>query len=85
MVNKFWEAEEVEGKYMEVIISAKDGTEYLYWVNLVSSPKDEDEYDWSIDVAINYHNNKGFEKLSKDDAEACEPFSRDKSEFTFIT
>lgn len=83
-MSKFWEADEVEGKYMEVAVTQGDGREHIYWVNLDSMPDDEDEYDWSIQVAVEHHNNLGLEQVSEDDASACEPFSRDEGEFTFL-
>ena len=47
-------------------------------------PEGEDEYDWSIKVATTYHNNLDIGEVSKDNAEANEPSSRNESEFTFI-
>lgn len=84
MPDKYWEAESVEGKYMEVLITQEDGEEHVYWVNLSSMPEDEDEYDWPISVAIKHHNGLGRETVSEDNAEASEPFSRNESEFTFV-
>ena len=82
--DKFWEADEVEGKYMEVIVTQSDDSEYIYWVSLESLPEDEDEYDWSIQVVVKHHNTLGLEQVSEDESFASEPFSRNASEFTFI-
>ena len=84
MSDKFWDSDEVDGKYMEVLISGEDGEEYVYWVSLDKLPDDEDEYDWAIGVAVDFHNKKGLPKADVDDSEAMEPFSRNESEFTFI-
>ena len=84
MTDKHWDAESVEGKYMEVLITQEDGEEHVYWVNLSSMPEDEDEYDWPISVAIKHHNGLGLETVSEDKVEASEPFSRNESEFTFV-
>ena len=81
---KFHEADEVEGKYMEVIITHDDGDEHVYWVNLASMPDGGDEWDWSIDVAVKHHNGLGLEKVSEDNADSGDPFSRYESEFTFL-
>ena len=84
MGDKFWDSEEVENDYMEVIVSSDSGDEHIYWVSIKNKPEDEDEYDWSIDKAVEFHNRKQKSSLSADDAEASEPFSRNESEFTFI-
>lgn len=84
MAETFYDAESVEGKYMEVLITQDDGEEYVYWVSLASMPEDEDEYDWPISLAVKHHNGLGLETVSEDNAEASEPFSRNESEFTFI-
>lgn len=84
MTDKFWDADEVEGKYMEVLLNADDGEEYVYWVSLEKKPDDEDEYDWALDVAIEFHNEKDLPSANPEDSEAMEPFSRQESEFTFI-
>lgn len=84
MTLKFYDSSEVEGKYMEVIITSDDGEEHIYWVNIQSMPSEEDEYDWSIEKALGHHKSLGFKDITEDDAEASEPFSRDSSEFTFI-
>ena len=84
MSDKFWDADDVEGKYMEVLITQEEGIEYVYWVNLASMSGDEDEYDWSIDVAVKHHNNLGLGEVSENNAEAMEPFSRKESEFVFV-
>ena len=82
--DKLWEADEVEGKYMEVIVTPSDDIEYIYWVSLEALPQNEDEYDWSIQVAVEHHNTLGLEQVSEDDVSASEPFSRNASEFTFL-
>lgn len=84
MSEKFWEADDIEGQYMEVLITHEDGLEYIYWVNLASLPSDEDEYDWSVEVAVAHHNSLGLEEVNEENAEATEPFSRSESEFSFI-
>ena len=84
MDDKFWDSEEVENDYMEVIVSSDSGDEHIYWVSIKNKPEDEDEYDWSIDKAVEFHNREQKSSLSADDAEALEPFSRNESEFTFI-
>jgi len=82
--SEYWDAGDVEGKYMEVLITNLEEVEFVYWVNLAELPEDEDEYDWSIKIAVSHHNSLGIDEVSEDDAEACEPFSRDASEFVFI-
>lgn len=84
MTDKFWDAEEVEGSYIEVMFAGED-SEFVYWVDLGNKPEDEDEHDWSISIALKYHNSQiETPKFETDDAEAYEPFSRNESEFTFI-
>ena len=84
MSDKFWSREEVEGIYMEVILSDENEEEFIYWVNLKKKQEDEDEYDWSIDVAVAFHNKQNKVSLNEDHAVALEPFSRNKSEFIFV-
>lgn len=84
MEGKYWESDEVEGKYMEVIVNGADEEEYIYWVALSNKPIEDDEYDWAIEVAVDFHNKKGLPQAEIDESEAMEPFSRDESEFTFI-
>ena len=69
---------------MEVIVTPSDDIEYIYWVSLEALPQNEDEYDWSIQVAVEHHNTLGLEQVSEDDVSASEPFSRNASEFTFL-
>ena len=73
-----------DGEYMEVIITQEDDSEFVYWVDLSSIPEDEDEYDWSIQRAVDYHNTLELEQVSEDNATASEPFSRNETEFTFV-
>ena len=47
-------------------------------------PDGGDEWDWSIDVAVKHHNGLGLEKVSEDNADSGDPFSRYESEFTFL-
>lgn len=84
MTDKYWDSDEVEGKFIEVILISKDGDEMIYWVSLTKLSEDEDEYDWAIEVALKYHNLNSSFQVSEEDAEAMEPFSRYESEFTFI-
>ena len=84
MTDKLWEPEEINGKYMEVIITQEDGEECVYWVNLEKLNDDEDEYDWSIAKAVQHHNSLVLGVFSEDDVFAMEPFTRNESEFTFI-
>jgi hypothetical protein len=84
MADKFWEADEVEGQFMEVIISGDDELEYVYWVALEKLPEAEDEYDWAIAIAVAHHNEAKAANATEDDAEAAEPFSRYESEFEFV-
>jgi len=89
---KYYEADEVEGKYIEVTLSSADQEEYVYWVDLEKLPEGEDEIDWSIEAAKKFHLSKGFPEIPDDPedfdeepfAVANEPFSREESEFTFI-
>lgn len=83
MIDKFWDSEEVEGKYLEVIIDNGDD-EIVYWVSLANLPHGEDEYDWAVQKAHDSYNKLGLIAVDLDDIEACEPFSRNESEFTFI-
>lgn len=84
VTDRFWDSDEINGQYMEVILTDEDGDEHIYWVNLENKQDDEDEYDWPINVSIAFHNNKCGVNLTEDDAEAMEPFSRNETEFTFI-
>ena len=89
---KFYEADEVEGKYIEVMLHSADREEYVYWVDLEKLPPGEDEIDWPVEAAKKFHLSKGFPEIPDDPedfdeepfASAYEPFSRDESEFTFI-
>ena len=83
MTDKFWDSEDVEGKYLEVIVDNGD-SEFIYWVSLADLPEIEDEYDWAIQKAYETYNKLGLEIVDLNDIEACEPFSRNESEFTFI-
>lgn len=84
MTDRFWDSDESEGKYMEVLVNDEEGGEFIYWVDLAAKSEDEDEYDWAIELAVAFHNNKELPPASIDDAEAMEPFSRNESEFTFV-
>ena len=84
MTGKFWDSEEVDGHYMEVVVTADSGDEYIYWVSQKNRPEEDDEYDWSIDRALALHNKEYGCTLTSEDAEALEPFSRYQSEFTFV-
>ena len=84
MNDKFWDSEEVENDYMEVIVTSDSGVEHIYWVNIKNKPEEEDEYDWPIHKALEFHNREQKSSISAEDAEASEPFSRNESEFTFI-
>ena len=84
MTGKFWDSDEADGQYMEVIITSDSGDEHIYWVNMKNMPAEEDEYDWSIAKALVFHNNQHKCSLSAEDAEALEPFSRNEDEFTFV-
>ena len=83
-MSKFYDSSDVEGRYMEVIITSEDGDEFVYWVNIESMPEGEDEYDWPIEKALAKHNASGLPKATENDAEASEPFSREEDEFTFV-
>jgi len=85
MSDKHWDADDAEGKFIEVNITPENGDECVYWVNISNLPEEEDEYDWSIDVAVSHHNKSSKDaNVTADEAEACEPFSRNESEFEFI-
>ena len=89
--DKFYEVEDSEGKYMEVILEDADRNEYIYWYDLSKLPDGEDEWDFVIEVAKKFHASKDLPQIPEDDedsdepyAGACEPFPRYASEFTFI-
>ena len=84
MSEKYFCSNKVKGKFMEVIIGSNDGNEFIYWVNLINKHKGENEYDWAINVALNFHNKQYRTNLKETHAEAGEPFSRNENEFTFI-
>jgi len=90
--DKFYEADDVEGKYIEVMLQDAERDEYLYWIDLEKLPEDEDEIDWAIELAKKYHASKGLPEIPEDPEDfdeepfssAYEPFSRYESEFSFI-
>jgi hypothetical protein len=84
MTDKFWDSEDAEGKYIEVLVNTTNGEEYIYWVAINKIPEGADEYDWATEAAVTFHNNNGLSMAEVDDAEAMEPFSREEAEFTFI-
>ncbi len=51
---------------------------------LANMPDEEDPYDWSIDVAVAHHNALGHVRVTNENAEAMELFSRNEPEFSFI-
>lgn len=89
---KFYEADEVEGKFIEVMLLDAEREEYPYWVDLSKIPEGEDEIDWSIEVAKKFHASKGLPEIPEDPedpfeepyATAYEPFLRYEGEFTFV-
>ena len=84
MTCKFWNSDNVRGKYIEVIISDENDNEFIYLVNLKKKHEDKNEYDWSIDVALSFHNKQNKTSLTENDVTAIDPFSRYESEFTFV-
>ncbi len=91
-MNKFYDAGEVEGRYMEVLLQDAEFNEYIYWVDLSKLPEREDEWDWSIQRAKKHHAELGLAAIPEDSedlddepyATACEPFSRYVNEFVFV-
>ena len=82
------EEDEVDGDgAMEVQITDEEGSEYIYWVDLEKMPEEEDEYDWSIELALHYHAKTVGTKVDVDDEDATfasEPFSRSPDEFVWV-
>lgn len=75
--------------YMEVCVTAEDGSEYIYWVKLKDMPRDEDEIDWSIQRATTHHLKTSDAPIAKqsddfDPVTACEPFSRPSYEYVVV-
>lgn len=92
MINRdrFYDAKDVEGKYMEVVLQDSARNEYVYWYNLRTLPTGKDEHDHAIEEAKRFHASKGLPEIPEDSeasepyAVAYEPFSRYASEFAFI-
>jgi hypothetical protein len=75
--------------YIEVCVTAEDGSEYIYWVRLKDMPRNEDEIDWSIQRAITHHLKTSDAPIAtqSDDFEpvtAYEPFSRPSYEYVVV-
>lgn len=76
------EDSEDQQETMEVIITDVVGDEFIYWIDLTEMPEDEDEYDWSIDLARAYHLEHVGSEI--DDEFASEPFTREPSEYILV-
>ena len=89
---KFYEADDVEEIYIEVMLQDEDRNDYVYWLKRDKLPEDEDEIDWAIEEAKKFHQSKGLPEIPEDPddfdeepyATAYEPFSRYSTEFTFL-
>ena len=89
----FFEADEYEDKYMEVVLTDAEDNEYIYWVSLDLISDEEDNEDNAIKIAKTKHSILKLPDIPEDDdddedfeprAVAYPPFSRDGDEFTFI-
>jgi hypothetical protein len=75
---------------IEVALRDEEGDEFIYWVKLDSLPIGEDEIDWAINEATNFHiKNHGTNpatSLNDNDlpVSAYEPFSRQANEFVWV-
>ena len=78
---KFYEADEVEGKYIEVMLQDAEREEYVYWLDLSKLPDGEDEHDWAIDQAKKFHTAQGLPVIPDDD-EASDDFDEATEEDT---
>ena len=86
----FFEADEYEDKYMEVMLTDAEDNEYIYWVSLELISDEEDDEDSAIEIAKKKHSTLKLPDIPDDEdfeprAVAYPPFSRDADEFTFIT
>jgi len=89
----YFEADDYEDKYMEVVLTDAEDNEYIYWVSLDLISEDEDNEDIAIKIAKSKHSSLKLPDIPEDDdddenfepkAVAYPPFSRDGDEFTFI-
>ena len=89
----YFEADEYENKYMEVVLTDAEDNEYIYWVSLDLISEDEDNEDIAIKIAKAKHSSLKLPDIPEDDdddenfepkAVAYPPFGRDGDEFTFI-
>ena len=86
----YFEADDYEDKYMEVVLTDAEDNEYIYWVSLDLISEDEDNEDIAIKIAKAKHSSLKLPNIPEDDenfetkAVAYPPFSRDGDEFTFI-
>ena len=76
---KFYEADDVDGKYIEVMLQDAEREEYVYWLDLSKLPDVEDEHDWAIEKAKKFHTSQGLPAIP-DDAEASDEFDEDTDE-----
>lgn len=90
----FFEADEYEDKYMEVLLTDAEDNEYIYWVSLDLISDEEDDEDSAIKIAKTKHSTLKLPDIPEDDdddenfeprASAYPPFSRNGDEFTFVT
>ena len=87
----YFEADDYEDKYIEVVLTDAEDNEYIYWVSLDLISEDEDNEDIAIKIAKVKHSSLKLPDIPEDDDENFEPkavayppFSRDGDEFTFI-
>lgn len=75
---------------IEVALRDEEGDEFIYWVKLDSMPIGDDEIDWAINEATNFHikNHGTNPATSLNDSDlpisAYEPFSRQADEFVWV-
>ena len=93
---KYYDAEDTEGVYLEVMLEDEEGNEYNYWITVAEIPEGECDIDWPIEKAKAYHAQKELPKIPEDVvdeedpfndityANVGDPFSRYENEFTFI-
>jgi hypothetical protein len=75
---------------IEVTVRDVNQDEFIYWVKLDGKPECEDEYDWAINKAVNFHIQTVATKIAAPEDEndipvlAYEPFTRYEGEFVWV-
>ena len=86
---KFYNAEQVVGKYIEVVVETATGDTTFYWVYVKNIPANIDADDYAITLAKSYHSQTG-EADWQDWSEllqiyAYPPFSRYRDEVDILS